>query len=119
MLYSRGNCHDVYHSLRDSPATGYIDIQVNGFGGINYNEDNLTAEKLHASCEKLQATGVAGILATICSEQPDVMIRRLANVVKARAADPLSQKIIAGIHTKRPYMQAPKPATVALIPSKR
>jgi N-acetylglucosamine-6-phosphate deacetylase len=87
-------------------ATGFIDIQVNGYGGTNFNTDTLTAEQLHACCEKLQAHGVAGILATFTSEQPDTIIRRIGNLLKLRAADPLAQKIIPGIHIEGPYMSA-------------
>jgi len=84
--------------------TGYVDIQVNGYGGINYNSSDLTAEQLRTSCQRLQSDGVAGILATICSEQPEVMLTRLHNLVKARNADPLNQKIVWGIHIEGPYM---------------
>ncbi|MCL2645844.1 MAG: hypothetical protein FWD61_02435 [Phycisphaerales bacterium] len=90
--------------MNPPPLPGYIDIQVNGFGGIDYNENHLTADKLQSSCEKLQATGVAGILATITSDQPGAMINRLANLVKARSAIPLAQKLIPGIHIEGPYM---------------
>jgi len=86
--------------------TGYIDIQVNGFGGVNYNADDLTPEKLQSSCEQLQGTGVVGILATITSSQSDAMIHRLANLVQARNACPLAQKLIPGIHIEGPYMSA-------------
>jgi N-acetylglucosamine-6-phosphate deacetylase len=83
---------------------GYVDVQVNGYGGINYNVPDLTVEKLRDSCQRLDKAGVAGILATVTSEQPDVMYRRLENLVKAREADPLNKKIIWGFHIEGPYM---------------
>jgi N-acetylglucosamine-6-phosphate deacetylase len=83
---------------------GYVDIQVNGYGGTSYNRSDMTAEKLHDSCQRLKAAGVAGILATITSEQPEVMIRNLSNVVQLRKKDPLAQEIIWGIHIEGPYM---------------
>ena len=83
---------------------GYVDIQVNGYGGFDYNNSELNADQLHASCVRLKNDGVAGILATICSEQPETMIRRLSNLVQLRAKDPLAQEIIWGIHIEGPYM---------------
>ena len=44
---------------------GYFDLQVNGYGGVDFNADGLTAGQLHLACEKLAADGVGGILATI------------------------------------------------------
>ena len=45
--------------------SGYFDLQVNGYGGVDFNSDALTAEDLHKACSALQADGVAGILAAI------------------------------------------------------
>lgn len=84
--------------------SGYVDIQVNGYGGVSYNTRELTLEKLRESCQRLEKDGVAGILATVTSEQPDVMYGRLENLVKFRSQDPLIQKIIWGIHIEGPYM---------------
>src|SRR4051812_26169224 len=88
--------------------TGYVDIQVNGYGGFNFNTDDLNADQLHATCQRLQNDGVAGILATFTSGKPETMIRHLSNVVQLRAKDPLAQKIIWGIHIEGPYM-SPEP----------
>ena len=38
--------------------TGYIDIQLNGYHGIDFNTSSLTAEQFHFACEKLRAHGV-------------------------------------------------------------
>ena len=86
--------------------TGFIDIQVNGYGGVNYHDDYVTAETLRASCEKLQSDGVEGILATITSAPFDRILHRLKNTVTLRAKDPLAQKLIRGLHIEGPFMSA-------------
>jgi N-acetylglucosamine-6-phosphate deacetylase len=78
-------------------ALAYFDLQVNGYGGVDFNQDELTAEQLHQACAKLEADGVAGILATIITEHLEVMCRRLARVVELRERDELAKKLIAGI----------------------
>jgi N-acetylglucosamine-6-phosphate deacetylase len=84
--------------------TGYFDLQVNGYGGVDFNSDLLTGDALHAACEKLQAGGVAGILGTIISAQIDVMIRRLTALKTLREKDPLAKQIIAGFHIEGPFI---------------
>ena len=64
---------------------GYVDIQVNGYGGISYNIPDLTVEKLRDSCQRLEKAGVAGILATVTSEQPDACRSRQRDHLPSRS----------------------------------
>ncbi len=86
-----------------SDAT-YFDLQINGYAGVDFNHDELTAEQLHAVCQRLEHDGVGGILATIVTETPERMIARLRNLVALRSADPLAKKLIAGIHIEGPFL---------------
>lgn len=83
---------------------GPFDIQVNGYGGVDYNQDDLSAEDLHRSCEMLRADGVDGILATIITELPEKMVARLQRLVALRDADPLVREVIAGLHVEGPFL---------------
>ncbi len=83
---------------------GFIDLQVNGYGGVDFNQDHLTAEQLHAACERLAADGTTGILATIITEKLETMCQRLKRLVELRAADPLATKIILGFHVEGPFL---------------
>ena len=83
---------------------GFVDLQVNGYGGVDFNSDDLTAEGLHRACEALMADGVAAILATIITEEVDTMCRRLSQIAKLREADALARKLIAGVHIEGPFI---------------
>jgi N-acetylglucosamine-6-phosphate deacetylase len=83
---------------------GYFDLQVNGYGGVDFNQDDLSAEKLHRACQKLDEDGVAGILATIITEKIELMIARLRRLAELRAADALAKRIIAGFHVEGPFI---------------
>ncbi|MFT5105528.1 MAG: N-acetylglucosamine-6-phosphate deacetylase [Verrucomicrobiales bacterium] len=83
---------------------GSFDIQVNGYGGVDYNQDDLSAEELHRSCEMLRADGVDGILATIITEAPEKMVARLQRLVALREADPFVREVIAGLHVEGPFL---------------
>lgn len=82
----------------------FFDLQVNGYAGVDFNQDGLTPEQLRTACEKLRAAGVAGILATIISDHADVMARRLARLVELRDRDAQAKELIAGIHIEGPFL---------------
>ncbi|HEX8525204.1 MAG TPA: hypothetical protein VF669_23335 [Tepidisphaeraceae bacterium] len=82
----------------------YFDLQVNGYGGVDFNQDDLTPENLHQACAKLEADGVSGILATIITEKIDLMCQRVQRIVELRERDDLAQRIIAGIHVEGPFI---------------
>ena len=82
----------------------YFDIQVNGYGGVDFNKDDLTAEELHRACEILQRDRVTGSFATFVTDQIPVMCRRAAQLVKLRERDPLCRQLITGIHFEGPFM---------------
>ncbi|HYO11340.1 MAG TPA: hypothetical protein VER17_20415 [Tepidisphaeraceae bacterium] len=87
-----------------SPGGEYVDLQVNGYGGVDFNQDDLSAEDLHRACEKLEQDGVGGILATIITERLDGMVARLARLAQLRERDPLARKLIAGFHVEGPFI---------------
>jgi N-acetylglucosamine-6-phosphate deacetylase len=82
----------------------YFDLQVNGYGGVDFNTDGLTADDLHRACAKLESDGVAGVLATVITEKLDLMCARLRRLVELRERDALATKTIAGIHIEGPFI---------------
>lgn len=83
---------------------GYVDLQVNGYAGVDFNGDNLTAEDLHRACDALQRDGVAQILATVITEDVDAMCRRLSRIVELRQRDPIAKEMIPGFHVEGPFI---------------
>ena len=82
----------------------YFDLQVNGYAGVDFNSDDLSADTLHAACAALERDGVAGILATIITEHIPIMCARLKKLAMLREADGLAKKIIAGFHIEGPFL---------------
>ncbi|HEY0256647.1 MAG TPA: hypothetical protein VGC39_04315 [Candidatus Methylacidiphilales bacterium] len=81
-----------------------FDLQVNGYGGVDFNQDDLGAEDLQRACELLEAHGAGGILATIITEHPDRMESRIRRLRELRETVPLARRIIAGIHIEGPFL---------------
>jgi N-acetylglucosamine-6-phosphate deacetylase len=85
-------------------SSGYFDLQVNGYGGVDFNQDEISGGALHRACERLEADGVSDILATIITEHVDTMANRLESLARLREADALARRIIAGFHIEGPFL---------------
>ena len=87
-----------------SDPNTFFDLQVNGYAGVDFNQDGLTADDLHRACERLDADGVGGFLATIITDNLDAMCRRLSTLAALCERDPLAQRLIAGFHIEGPFL---------------
>jgi N-acetylglucosamine-6-phosphate deacetylase len=85
-------------------APTFFDLQVNGYAGVDFNQDGLQRDDLHRACERLEADGVGGCLATIITDDLDAMCRRLSTLAAHRGRDPLAQRLIAGLHIEGPFL---------------
>lgn len=94
---------------------GYVDLQVNGYADVDFNADELSAERVAAVCKRLQDEGVAGILATVITADLDSMCRRLENICRVRDADRNVADMIWGIHIEGPFFN-PEPGYVGAHP---
>ena len=61
--------------------SGYVDLQVNGYAGVDFNGDGVTPDDFHEACARLESDGVSRILATIITDDVSAMARRLAAIV--------------------------------------
>jgi N-acetylglucosamine-6-phosphate deacetylase len=83
---------------------GYFDLQVNGYAGVDFQSDTLSIEELHRACAALRADNVAGVLATIITEDVAKMQNRIKRIVNFRKEDSLIRDVIAGIHIEGPFI---------------
>lgn len=86
----------------------YIDLQVNGYAGVDFNNDHVTEEDLHKAAALMQAHGVARFLPTIITEQIEVMVRRIAKLARWAQSDPLGKQMVAGLHVEGPFVSEVK-----------
>ncbi|YCM46764.1 N-acetylglucosamine-6-phosphate deacetylase [Verrucomicrobiaceae bacterium 227] len=81
-----------------------FDLQVNGYAGVDFNDDELNAEKLATVCDALKEDGVAGILATVITDDIEVMCGRIQRLVKLRQHNAEWSQMIRGIHIEGPFL---------------
>lgn len=82
---------------------GFIDIQVNGFAGADYNSPTATLEEIAKSLQAMFTTGVTRLLPTVITGSPENMIGALRNLSDAR--ERLAEgRAIAGFHVEGPHI---------------
>jgi N-acetylglucosamine-6-phosphate deacetylase len=84
----------------------YIDLQINGYAGVDFNRDNLSDADLYRACELLREDGVGGVLATIITDELPRMTARLERIAAIRQRNPLVREMIWGIHIEGPFINA-------------
>lgn len=84
-------------------APGWIDLQVNGYAGVDYNSPNVSHQDIGRSLRELHACGVTRLLATVITGSPDNMAAALRNLAEARERIPEGESI-EGIHLEGPFI---------------
>ena len=84
--------------------TGLFDFQVNGFGGIDFQRDDLTAAEFTHAVDALRKHGTSGIFATLITDEIDLLCRRFAALEKLCAAVPTAGAAILGYHLEGPWL---------------
>jgi len=94
---------------------GWIDLQVNGYGGVDFNAPGLTVEKVLAVTERLAAAGTVGFLPTLVTGDPEVLIGVERVVLEARRKYAICEKSILGFFLEGPFI-SDKPGAVGTHP---
>ena len=80
-------------------APGYVDVQVNGGGGVLFNEDP-TPEGIARIAAAHRNHGTIGLLPTLVTDAPQVMAAAIAATREARRLTPAT----LGIHLEGPFL---------------
>jgi N-acetylglucosamine-6-phosphate deacetylase len=84
-------------------APGWIDLQVNGFLGVDFNNPRCTMEQIAHSIRGMFATGVTRFYPTVITGSPQDMLEALRNL--ACAKDTLREgAAIDGFHVEGPHI---------------
>jgi len=81
---------------RQSP--GFLDVQVNGFAGVDFNDPSCTADQIAEAAAAMRKTGVTQFLPTLISMPLD-RFRACARTI-AQSKEPA----VLGIHMEGPYI---------------
>ena len=93
----------------------WVDLQVNGYGGIDFNAAGLTVEAVRAVTRRLAEDGTARYLPTFVTGDPAVVLANIRTVAAARRADAECRDRILGVHLEGPFI-SPEPGAVGTHP---
>lgn len=102
----------------------YCDLQVNGYAGIDFNNDRLTVGELEYACTRLAEDGVQAFLATVITAEIPRMVSSLQRLADAFERSTIVRTSMAGIHIEGPFINRSKGyvgshSTSAVIPASR
>jgi N-acetylglucosamine-6-phosphate deacetylase len=85
-------------------APGLFDLQINGYAGVDFQQDTLEASDLLRVVRRLQQSGCTRFLLTIVTDEWRRMLARVTNLRKLRASSAELQAAIAGWHIEGPFL---------------
>lgn len=89
-------------------ASPLVDLQINGFGGVDFQQDDLRIEALLSATRHLRAAGCCRYLLTLITEEWTTLTLRLRHLHGLRSQSPELLHAIAGWHIEGPFL-SPEP----------
>ncbi|MCA1033545.1 amidohydrolase family protein [Bacillus infantis] len=94
-------------ALEDSElyiAPGFVDLQVNGYRGVDFNSIELTVDDVRKACLFLLEEGATSFFPTIITNSFDQIASLTSTISLAREQDELVRSMIPGIHLEGPFL---------------
>lgn len=87
-------------------APPLVDLQVNGFAGVDFQQDDLTADELLRAVRGLRAAGCTRFLLTLVTDEWTRLMARLGHLRRLRGDSPELAAAIAGWHIEGPFLSS-------------
>ena len=110
IIYNLADINKVYWSgelSRDHMpviAPGLVDLQINGFSGIDFNDPELTGEQVELVSLELLRNGVTRYYPTLITGPPERISSSLKTFADVISDNGLAAHMIGGIHLEGPFI---------------
>ena len=105
-------------TMEHSMGSGrYVDLQCNGYAGVDFNADAFEAEDLAHADFALRADGNASVLVTLITDDWQRLLARVRWWADELHRDRLPNSCFAGLHVEGPFLN-PAPGTAGAHPAK-
>lgn len=84
--------------------TGYCDLQVNGYAGIDFNDASITADGIDQALSAMQSDGVTLCLPTLITAPAAILQARLHALDRAVSTSRLGPGMVPGYHLEGPFL---------------
>jgi N-acetylglucosamine-6-phosphate deacetylase len=85
-------------------SPGFIDIQVNGYLGMDYSDDSLSEEDVFAITRALAASGTVAHVPTVITRPEKLIVRNLGIIARAVRSSSDLAAAVPGIHLEGPFI---------------
>ena len=85
-------------------TAGLIDLQVNGYAGVDFNDPDIDAAALDHALAAMQRSGVTTCLPTVITAPTEILSARLSALDRAVAASRLGPVMVPGFHLEGPFL---------------
>lgn len=85
-------------------APGFVDLQVNGYGGQEFNDLHLTVDRVAEISRLLDRDGVTSYCPTATTHGFEMLSHALSTIATARDTDQDVARRVIGIHLEGPYI---------------
>lgn len=85
-------------------TSGLIDLQVNGYAGVDFNDAGLTADAMDHALRAMLEAGVTTCLPTLITAPEAALAARFAALDAAVAASRLGPLMVPGYHLEGPFL---------------
>ena len=82
---------------------GFVDLQVNGFAGVDFSAPTLDTEAFAGACRSMRQSGTAAFLPTLITSPAEVYQRNLG-VIAGVMKRPEFEDCLLGIHLEGPFI---------------
>lgn len=84
----------------------WVDLQINGYGGVDFNAPGLTVEQVISVTDRLECDGTRGYLPTIVTGNPETTVETLRVIAAARKRSARCERNILGVHLEGPFISS-------------
>ncbi len=84
---------------------GFVDLQVNGFAGIDFSSPDLSEAELRRAFRSILSNGTAAFLPTVITSPMEVYRRNLPLIARALRVEEFSGRVL-GLHLEGPFISA-------------
>ncbi len=82
----------------------FIDLQINGCWGIDFNSQELSEHDWHLACKQLSNSGTSEFLPTIITDSLDSMVAKIQRLADYCEQNRDGHAIATGIHVEGPFI---------------
>jgi N-acetylglucosamine-6-phosphate deacetylase len=82
---------------------GLIDLQVNGYQGVDFSGESLTEEDFARACRQLLAAGTTAFLPTLITSSPELYERNLPLIAGVLGREEFHRRVL-GVHLEGPFI---------------